>query len=664
MSKDTAKNTIEEITERLNRYAYEYYVLDTPSVSDYEYDMLLRSLAALEEENPELASPNSPTKRVGGAAVDGFEEVRHEVIMESLQDAFNEDEVYAFGERVAAAIGGETVYNVEPKIDGLSVSLEYENGSLVRASTRGDGAIGENVTQNIRTIGSVPLSLTEKVPFLEVRGEVFMPKKRFAALNKKREEEGQSVFANPRNAAAGSLRQLDPKVAAQRGLDIFVFNIQRAEGLEYGTHSQSLELLRRLGFKVIANDVCRGIEESFSKVKKIGEKRLGLEYDIDGAVIKVDDISKREAMGSTSKAPKWAIAFKFPPEQKKTKILDITVQVGRTGVLTPAAELEPVLVAGSTVSRATLHNMDNIIQKDIRIGDSVLVQKAGDIIPEVVKVIDGERSGSEREFVMPAKCPVCGSDVVREESEAAHRCTGLDCPAQLQRHIEHFVSRGAMNVEGLGPSIIEQMLARALISHAADIYYLKAEDVAKMDKMGEKSADNLLRAIEATKKNDLSRLVYALGIRHVGEHAGKLLAKRFGSLDNLMAAGAEELVAVDEIGSVMAESIVSFFKEKKNLASIERLRAAGVNFAAYEQETGDSRFAGKTFVLTGTLPTYKREEAKEIIERLGGKVSGSVSKKTDYVLAGEEAGSKLEKADSLGITVIDEEKFKQMADIT
>lgn len=663
MPKET-RDRIRKLTDTLNQCAYEYYVLDAPTVSDYEYDMMMRELAGLEKQYPELADPNSPTKRVGGAVAEGFEEVHHEVPMESLQDAFDEEEVTAFGERVYAALGIEPVYNVEPKIDGLSVSLEYVNGVFTRGSTRGDGVTGENVTENLRTIGSIPLTLREAVPFLEVRGEVFMPKQRFAALNKKREEDEQSTFANPRNAAAGSLRQLDPKVAAQRGLDIFVFNIQRAEGAAYRTHSESLDLLRRLGFKVIDNTVCHGIDAAFARVKEIGEKRLDLSYEIDGAVIKVDDIAERERLGSTSKAPKWAIAFKFPAEQKKTKVLDITVQVGRTGVLTPAAELEPVRVAGSTVSRATLHNMDNIVQKDIRIGDSVLIQKAGDIIPEVVKVLKEERTGSERVFSMPEHCPVCGSDVVREEGEAAHRCTGLDCPAQLQRHIEHFVSRGAMNVEGLGPSIIEQLLARGLISHAADIYYLKAEEVAQMDKMGEKSADNLLRAIEASKQNDVSRLIYALGIRHVGERAGKLLAKRFGSLDRLMQASREELVAVDEIGEVMADSILAFFADPKNIASIEKLRAAGVNFTAQEADESDLRFAGKTFVLTGTLPTYKREEAKEIIERMGGKVSGSVSKKTDYVLAGAEAGSKLDKANALGVTVIDEEKFKQMADIT
>jgi len=659
-----AKEKIESVTKLLNTYAHEYYVLDAPSVTDYEYDMLMRSLAELEKSFPEYAYENSPTKRVGGKALEGFEQVRHEVVMESLQDAFDKEEVYAFGERVKGVLGENVAYNIEPKIDGLSVSIEYQNGVLVRASTRGDGVVGENVTENIKTIGSVPLALKQEIPYLEVRGEVFISKDRFAKLNEKRQEEGQSLFANPRNAAAGSLRQLDPKIAASRGLDIFVFNIQRAEGIEYSTHSQSLDLLRSLGFKVIENHVAKTLEGAYEQVEKIGQMRSSLAYDIDGAVIKVDDIASRSLLGSTSKAPKWAIAYKFPPEQKKTKILDITLQVGRTGVLTPTAELESVFVAGSTISRATLHNLDNIIAKDIKIGDSVLIQKAGDIIPEVVKVIKEDRTGNEREFSMPTHCPECGSEVVREEGEAAHRCTGLDCPAQLQRHIEHFVSRGAMNIDGLGPSIIEQMLRRKMISCAADIYYIKPEQIADMDKMGEKSAQNLIAAIELTKQNDVSRLIYALGIRHVGERAGKILAKRFKTLDALMSASEDELVGVDEIGTIMAKSIKTFFEDEKNLASIEKLRAAGVNFNAAPEAEGERIFEGKTFVLTGTLPTYKRDEAKEIIENLGGKVSGSVSKKTDYVLAGEEAGSKLEKANALGIEVIDEEKFRQMANIT
>lgn len=664
MSDINAKKRVDELTCLLNQYAYEYYVLDTPTVGDYEYDMLMRELVSLEEQNPDYAYANSPTKRVGGKALEGFEEVRHEVVMESLQDAFAKDEVMSFGERVASVLGKGVAYNVEPKIDGLSVSVEYENGVLTRASTRGDGVVGENVTENIKTIGSLPLTLKQNIEYIEVRGEVFISKKRFAAINARREEEGQSLFANPRNAAAGSLRQLDPKIAARRGLDIFVFNIQRARGIEYETHSNSLDILRSLGFKVIENYVCADIEQAYAHVEKIGRMRQDLSYDIDGAVIKVNDIAARNVLGSTSKAPKWAIAYKFPPEQKKTKVKDITVQVGRTGVLTPAAELEPVLVAGSTVSRATLHNIDNIVQKDIRIGDSVLIQKAGDIIPEVVKSLPEERDGSETMFVMPTKCPVCGSEVVREEGEAAHRCTGLDCPAQLQRHIEHFVSRNAMNIDGMGPSIIEQMLERKMISRAADIYYLDAEQIAVMDKMGEKSAENLIRAIEASKQSDLSRVIYALGIRHVGERAGRILAKHFKTLDALMCAPAEELVQIDEIGAIMANSITSFFEDERNLESIEKLRDAGVNFLAASESGTDGRFAGKTFVLTGTLPTYKRDEAKQIIESMGGRVSGSVSKKTDYVLAGEEAGSKLDKANALGIEIIDEEKFRQMADIT
>lgn len=661
---ENVKKTINELTERLNRYSYEYYVLDAPTQSDYDYDMLMRRLVALEEQYPEFAYASSPTKRVGGEALEGFEEVRHEVPMESLQDAFSESEVLAFGERVKGVLGDGVSYNVEPKIDGLSVSLEYRDGELVRASTRGDGVVGENVTENIRTIGAVPLKLAKSLPYIEVRGEVYISKKRFAEINLAREEEGQSLFANPRNAAAGSLRQLDPKVAAKRGLDIFVFNIQRAEGIEYETHSQSLDILRELGFKVISNYVCSSLDEAYGRVAQIGEERSSLAYDIDGAVIKVNSIAARAVLGSTSKAPKWAIAYKFPPEQKMTRVLDITLQVGRTGVLTPTAELEPVVVAGSTVSRATLHNLDNIIQKDIRIGDRVLIQKAGDIIPEVVRVVEEERDGSEREFSMPLYCPVCGSSVVREDGEAAYRCTGMDCPAQLKRHIEHFVSRNAMNIDGLGPSIIEQLLSRKMIAHASDLYYLDASEIAEMDKMGEKSAAKLIAAIENSKSNDLSRLIYALGIRHVGERAGKLLAKHFGTLDELIAADEEQLVSIDEIGAIMAESIVKFFGDEKNLASIERLRDAGINFKASEQTSDDRRFEGKTFVLTGTLPTYKREEAKAIIEAMGGKVSGSVSKKTDYVLAGEEAGSKLDKANALGVEVIDEEKFKQMADIT
>lgn len=654
------KQRIKELTQLLNQYAYEYYVLDNPSVTDYAYDMLLRELAELEEQYPEAALPDSPTRRVGGAVLEGFEEVVHEVPMESLADAFSREEVLEFDSRVREACGAEVIYNVEPKIDGLSVSLEYIDGVFTRGSTRGDGIHGENVTENLKTVRSVPLRLKQAVPYLEVRGEVFMPRESFAKLNARREEEGEATFANPRNAAAGSMRQLDSRIAASRGLDIFVFNIQRAEAISYATHSRSLDILRELGFKVIENQVCSNIEAALSYVQQIGKRRSQLTYDTDGAVIKVDAIAQRSALGSTAKAPRWAIAYKFPPEQKMTKITGITVQVGRTGVLTPAADLEPVFIAGSTVSRATLHNLDNIRQKDIRIGDWVLIQKAGDIIPEVVSVLKNRRDGSETVFEMPKRCPVCGSQVVREEGEAAYRCMGLDCKAQLQRHIIHFASRNAMDIEGLGPAIVSQLLARSLIGCAADLYYLNPEDVAKMDKMGDKSAENLMQAIERSKQNDVSRLIFALGIRHIGEKAAKNLALRFGSLDALMLADADALCSAEDVGEIMAESVVSFFKDEHNLASIERLREAGVNFLAQEREQTDLRFAGKTFVLTGTLPTYKRDEAKAIIERFGGKVSGSVSKKTDYVLAGAEAGSKLDKALSLGVTVIDEAAFNQL----
>ncbi len=657
------KDRIVELTNLLNDYSYKYYVLDMPEVSDYEYDMLLRELVALEAKFPQYVMPESPTKRVGGAALSEFEEVLHTVSMESLQDAFDEGEVMEFGRRIAEATSDNEEFDVEPKIDGLSVSLEYENGVFVRGSTRGDGNRGENVTENLKTIKSIPLKLKKNIPYIEVRGEVFISRKDFAKLNEEREESGLATFANPRNAAAGSLRQLDPKIAAGRKLDIFVFNVQRADGVEFLNHGESLDFLRELGFKVVENRICKGIKAAFERVLEIGEERGKFSYDTDGAVIKLNDLKKRELMGSTAKAPRWAIAYKFPPEQKESTICDITIQVGRTGVLTPTAELEPVFVAGSTVSRATLHNIDNIRQKDIKIGDRVLIQKAGDIIPEVVRVLKEKRTGEEKEFYMPDRCPECGSAVVREEGEAAYRCMGLDCKAQLLRHIIHFVSRNAMNIDGLGPSVIAQMLERKLISCSADLYYVKAEDIASMDKMGEKSAENLLFALEESKKNDLGRLVYALGIRHIGEKAGKLLAKRFKTMDAIINAKKEDFEQIDEFGEIMAESVYTFFRDEKNLMAIERLRDAGVNFNYLQAESEGGIFDKMTFVLTGTLPTYKREEAKEIIESLGGKVSSSVSKKTSYVLAGEEAGSKLDKAQSLGINIIDEEEFKRLCKI-
>lgn len=654
------KKQMDELCERLNDYSYRYYVKDDPAVSDYEYDMLLRSLAELEKKYPEYASANSPTKRVGGEVLEGFEQVRHEVSMESLQDAFSEGEVEEFANRVSQVLGDNTEFDVEPKIDGLSVSLEYENGIFKRGSTRGDGTVGEDVTFNLKTVKTIPLVLKEPVEYLEVRGEVYISRTDFAKLNEKREEEGLSVFANPRNAAAGSLRQLDSKVAASRKLDIFVFNIQRINGKNVKTHSEGLELLRSLGFKVIDNYVCKGIKQAYARVKKIGDERKDYKYDTDGAVIKVNNLESRTLLGSNAKAPKWAIAYKFPAEQKKTTVKDICVQVGRTGVLTPAADLEPVFIAGSTVSRATLHNIDNIRQKDIRIGDTVVIQKAGDIIPEVVGVDFSKRDGTETIFEMPKNCPVCGSAVVREEGEAAYRCMGIDCPAQTLRHIEHFVSRNAMDIDGLGPSIIKQMLDTGIIKTASDLYYIDPQRVAMMEKMGEKSAANLMDAIEKSKKNDLGRLIFALGIRHIGEKAGKNLAKKFKTLDNLISASEEEIENTPDFGSIMAKSVHSFFKDEKNIKTIERLRAADVNFD-YIQSGGENvLFSGKTFVLTGTLTRYTRNDAKQLIENMGGNVSGSVSKKTDFVLAGSEAGSKLEKAQKLGVKIIDENEFENM----
>ena len=654
------KKQMDELCERLNDYSYRYYVKDDPAVSDYEYDMLLRSLAELEKKYPEYASANSPTRRVGGEVLEGFEQVRHEVSMESLQDAFSEGEVEEFANRVSQVLGDNTEFDVEPKIDGLSVSLEYENGIFKRGSTRGDGTVGEDVTFNLKTVKTIPLVLKEPVEYLEVRGEVYISRTDFAKLNEKREEEGLSVFANPRNAAAGSLRQLDSKVAASRKLDIFVFNIQRINGKTVKTHSEGLEFLRSLGFKVIDNYVCRGIKQAYARVKKIGDERKDYKYDTDGAVIKVNNLESRTLLGSNAKAPKWAIAYKFPAEQKKTTVKDICVQVGRTGVLTPAADLEPVFIAGSTVSRATLHNIDNIRQKDIRIGDTVVIQKAGDIIPEVVGVDFSKRNGTEKIFEMPKNCPVCGSAVVREEGEAAYRCMGIDCPAQTLRHIEHFVSRNAMDIDGLGPSIIKQMLDTGIIKTASDLYYIDPQRVAMMEKMGEKSASNLMDAIEKSKKNDLGRLIFALGIRHIGEKAGKNLAKKFKTLDNLISASEEEIENTPDFGSIMAKSVHGFFKDEKNIKTIERLRAADVNFD-YIQSGGENvLFSGKTFVLTGTLTRYTRNDAKQLIENMGGNVSGSVSKKTDFVLAGSEAGSKLEKAQKLGVKIIDENEFENM----
>lgn len=656
----TVQEKIKKLRETLEYHSRKYYVEDNPEISDFEYDAMMNELIKLEEENPEYKSPLSPTQRVGGVALDKFDKVVHQVQMNSLQDAFSEDEIYEFDTRVKSAVEDYS-YVVEYKIDGLSVSLEYVNGELSRASTRGDGITGEDVTQNIKTINSVPLTLNERIPYLEVRGEVFMSKNQFLKINAERENNEEPLFANPRNAAAGSLRQLDSKITAKRGLDIFVFNIQQIEGKTIPTHKESIDYLKSLGFKVIPHDeVFKNITDAYKRVLEIGEERGELYFDIDGAVIKVNELAKREELGVTSKFPKWAIAYKFPAERQKTKVEDIVVQVGRTGALTPLAYLTPVRIAGSTVSRATLHNMDYIAEKDIRIGDTVVIQKAGDIIPAVTEVDYESRDGSERKFVMPEFCPECGAKVVREEGEAAYRCTGMSCPAQKLRHIIHFVSRNAMDIDGMGESIAEQMLDKKVISDAADLYYIKAESVEEMDKMGQKSAANLISAIEESKKNPLHRVINALGIRHIGEKNAKTLAKALKSMDAIIAADYDTLVSLDDFGGIMADSIIAFFKEEQNLEFIDRLKKAGVNMQETEENEEDARFSGMTFVLTGTLENYTRGEAQDIIEKFGGKASSSVSKKTTYVLAGKEAGSKLEKANKLGVRVISESEFEEM----
>ena len=654
-------NRIEYLRETLNRYGYEYYVLDNPTVSDFEYDALMNELISLENENPELITSDSPTQRVGGEVSEGFSEVTHAVQMQSLADVFSKEELEAFDERVRSALEVDEVeYVVEMKIDGLSVSLEYENGSLVRGSTRGNGFVGEDITQNLRTIPSIPLKLTEAVPYLEVRGEVFMPQKSFLALNEQRELSGEPLFANPRNAAAGSLRQLDSKIAAERKLDIFVFNVQRSEGLELYDHRSSIDYLAKLGFKVIpGNKTFKGISEAYEEIQRIGESRGELTFDIDGSVVKVNSFTQRELLGSTSKTPKWAAAYKFPAEQQETKLIDIALQVGRTGVVTPNAVLEPVRIAGSTVSRATLHNIDNIRAKDIRIGDTVVIQKAGDIIPEVVEVVLSKRSGAETEFSMPSSCPVCGGELRREEGEAATRCTNSNCPAQQLRAIIHYVSKPAMDIDGLGAAVVEQLLDEGLIHDFADLYTLKFEDIVNLERFGNKSAKNLIDAIDKSREMGLDRVLFGLGIRMIGSRAAQILADRFGNIDALMSATAEELSDIPEIGEKMAVSLTEYFAQEKSADIINRLKDANVDLT-YEAKRESNILEGKTLVLTGTLPTLKRSEAKALIESHGGKVSGSVSKKTDYVVAGEEAGSKLDKANDLGITMLTEEDLLTM----
>ncbi len=656
-----AENRINELREEIEYHNRKYYAEDNPEITDMEFDALLRELEALEEKYPEYKSDNSPTMRVGGTASPSFAPVRHTVEMQSLQKAFSKDEILDFDRRVREIVP-DAEYVVEHKIDGLSVSLEYTNGEFTRGSTRGDGVTGEDVTENLRTIRSIPLKLKDKIPFLEVRGEVFMPRESFDRLNERLEAQEQPLFANPRNAAAGSLRQLDPKIAAQRNLDIFVFNIQQIEGRAIKNHMEGLRFLREQGFKTIQNEkTFKTASDAFNEILRIGDERDKLYFDIDGAVIKVNDFSSRAALGVTSKFPKWAIAYKYPAEKKTTVLRDIKVQVGRTGVLTPLALFDTVRVAGTNVSRATLHNIDYIREKDIRIGDTVVIEKAGDIIPAVVDVMTECRTGNEREFSMPDICPECGAQVVRLEGESACRCTGVNCPAQRYRNIVHFVSRPAMDIEGLGPSIVEKLLQNGVIKTAADLYYLKPETLASMDKLGDRSAQNLISAIEKSKTNPLYRLINGLGIRLIGEKAAKTLAARYKTIDGFAASSEDELTGLEDVGAKMAKSIVEFFEQEQNIEFINALKDGGVRCVDDSEDNNtDRRFEGKTFVLTGTLERYKRAEASEIIEGMGGKTSSSVSKKTDYVLAGSEAGSKLTKARSLGVTVITEDEFEEM----
>ena len=652
------KDRIEELTRLLTQANYRYYVLDDPDMPDFEYDRLLRELEDLEKAYPELAEADSPTKRVGGEALSQFEKVVHPVPLMSLQDVFSMEELDSFLNRVLES-EGSAQFSVEPKIDGLSVALEYVDGRFVRGATRGDGNVGEDVTENLKTIHSIPMRIDNAPPRLIVRGEVFMPKKSFEKLNARQEQEGKPLFANPRNAAAGSLRQLDPKIAAKRGLDIYIFNIQLAEGVEFTKHSETLEYLKALKFKVIPHKILSSSEEIHREILSINEHREKLICDIDGAVIKVDDLKQRERLGTTAKFPRWAAAYKYPPEIKPTVIEDIVVQVGRTGVLTPKAVVRPVRLAGTTVTNATLHNQDFITQRDIRIGDTVLIRKAGEIIPEILEVDLSKRPEWTAAYHLPDRCPACGAKVEQDADGAFLRCTGAECPAQLSRNIAHFVSRDAMDIDGLGSAIVDGLIDRGLIHSPADIYYLTLEDIKSLWVSGSTVAAKLLSSIEASKQQDVSRLIYALGIRQVGAKTGKVLASQFGNLDALMGATVEELTQVPDVGDVTAQSIFDWFRQPQSVHMIQRLREAGVNFASKRVVT-DTRFAGKTFVLTGALSKFTREEATEKIEAFGGKAAGSVSKKTSFVVVGENAGSKERKARELGITILTEDEFLEM----
>ncbi len=658
---ETIKQRMDALSKALTHHAYQYYVLDNPEISDYEYDMLQRELQTLEEQYPEYKDPASPTTRVVGSVLEGFESVTHKVPMQSLNDAFSKEEILEFDVRVRGEISDPVEYVTEYKIDGLSVSLEYENGLFTRGSTRGDGFSGEDVTENLKTIHAIPLRLTKPVPFLEVRGEVYMPKKTFDTLNEKREKNGEPLFANPRNAAAGSLRQLDSNIARERKLDIFIFNIQREEGLNIKTHAEGLRVLSELGFKtVMQKAVTNSIEDAFSQVLEIGKERDALPFDIDGAVIKVNDLSQRELLGSTAKCPRWAVAYKYPGETKKTKLLDIVVQVGRTGKITPNAVLSPVRVAGSLISRTTLHNLDFILERGILIGDSVYVRKAGDIIPEIVSVELNDRTGAEVPFEMPKNCPECGAEIVRIEGEAAHKCTGTNCPAQLLRRLMHFVSRDAMDIEGLGGAILEKFLDEGLISSFQDIYKLQKEDIKDLEKFGEKSAENLLNAIENSKQNDLYRLLYALGIELNGLKASKSVAKHFGTMERILRATKDELTAIPDIGEKTAMNIVAFFENEENRKLIAELSALGLTMTTKSSTKADGALMGKKVVVTGKFENYSRDDVANLIEENGGANVSSVSKNTDFVIVGENAGSKLAKAETLGIKTLTIDEFLDM----
>lgn len=656
IDESSAKIRIDELVGKLNYHAHLYYVEDRNEISDYDYDMLQQELRELEGKYPQFVRKDSPTQRVGGEAISIFEKVEHTVQMGSLQDVFSFEQVRSFVDTVRQTVD-DPKFVVEPKIDGLSVSLEYHDGEFVIGSTRGDGFIGENVTENLKTINSIPLSIPEKLPLIEVRGETYMPKNVFLKLIKQQEENGEQTFKNPRNAAAGSLRQKNPKIAAKRKLDIFVFNVQRIEGKALTSHKQSLDYLKELGFKTIPDyRLVNTADEIIERINEIGEKRFELPYDIDGVVVKVDDFAQREILGATAKVPKWAVAYKFPPEEKTSKLLDIELNVGRTGAVTPVAVFEPVFLAGTSVSRATLHNQDFINEKNISVGDIIKVRKAGDIIPEVLGAVEKHSEGA---YMLPENCPDCGTKLVKSEDEAAVRCPNVECPSQIFRSIVHFASKGAMNIDGLGPQIVKTLLDNKLISSVADLYALTTDKLLELENFKEKSVNNLLNAIENSKSNSLDRLVFGLGIRNIGQTSAKLLCEKFGDLDNIINASAEEIAEIDGFGEIMAQSVYRAFHEEHMLALVKRLEDCGLN-TKYEKIQQDSRFENMTFVLTGTLPTLKRSEAKELIERFGGKASGSVSKKTTYVLAGEEAGSKLDKAQQLGIEIITEDQFLDM----